>query len=119
MASQRAFQFALPITSAPYRAPAAMVSSLISSKRGRKSCIKFGGQINSREILHAAQVLKLWGVPVVVRGSNSEQAAFRAVPIAVPRAVDNWEYNPEVDGDDDAGSVNTGSHDGRCSNFWR
>lgn len=74
---------------------------------------------NGREILHAAQALKLWGAPVVVRGPNLEQAAFRAVPIAAPRAVDNWEYNPEVDGDDDAGSVNTGSQDSRCSNFWR
>lgn len=68
---------------------------------------------NGREILHPASAIKIWGAPVVVRGQNLAQAAVQAIPIAAPRAVDDWEYNPEFGGDDDAGSVNSGSIGGR------
>ena len=74
---------------------------------------------NGREIIHTAQALKLWGAPVVARGQNLAQAAVQPIPIAAPRNVDNWEYNPEFDGDDDAGSVNSGSFGSRCPKFWR
>lgn len=74
---------------------------------------------NGREILHSASAIKIWGAPVVVRGQNLARAAVPAIPIAAPRAVDDLEFNPEFDGDDDAGSVNSGSIGSRYPSFWR
>ena len=42
-----------------------------------------------------------------------EREVAPAIPIAAPRAADAWEYDPEIDGHSDVGSVNSGAYGSR------
>ena len=79
---------------------------------GRKKKFKIRWN-NGLESVHPSEALKEWGAPVVVRGPNLEREVAPAIPIAAPRAADAWEYDPEIDGHSDAGSVNSGAYGSR------